>query len=434
MSTKSDRLLAVQVLCSLLSEEGSLSSQLARLNAQNPQANLALIREYTYGACRWYPRLASMLSALMDKPLRQKDRDVHCLLLLGLYQLFYMRVPDHAAINETVSVTRQLKKDWARKLVNAVLRSAQRQQTELEKAMDADPQTRYAHPAWLIARIKRDWPEHVEAILDANNQQAAMTLRVNRLQTSRADYLAALVSHGIKACPGNLAETAVLLDSPVNVASLPGFDTGLVSVQDEASQLAASLLAVPPGSLVLDACAAPGGKTCALLESSPYMQALVALDSSSSRLVRIHENLQRLGLKASVQCADAAQLQSWWDGVPFDAILLDAPCSATGVIRRHPDIKVLRKEAEILRLQDQQQLLLKALWPSLKPGGKLLYSTCSVLKTENEQQIAAFIDATPDARAIQVSHPVALECSVGMQFHPGTEQADGFYYALLEKC
>ena len=433
MSSRSDRLLATNVLTSLVLEKGSLSSQLAALDARNPSANLPLIRELTYGVCRWYQQLDFFARCLLEKPLRKKDSDVHCLILLGLYQLFHMRTPDHAAVNESVAVTGQLNKPWAKNLVNAVLRQALRDKEALVTAAAGDPVAHYSHPQWLIDAYKRDWPEQAEAILENNNLQAPMVLRVNLQRVSRDDCLEQLQTLGIPAMPGINSATAIILESPVEVAKLPGFADGLVSVQDEASQLAAVILDPARGARVLDACAAPGGKTCALQEQAVGTLDLLALDNNEERLARVGENLERCGLQATLTCADAADTRSWWNGAPFDAILLDAPCSGTGVIRRHPDIKLLRHEEAITRLAAHQQQLLAALWPCLKPGGHLLYSTCSVLRAENELQVHRFQAVTVDAAALPLAHPGAQSCSVGMQFLTGMAGTDGFYYALLEK-
>lgn len=433
MKKLSNRLLAVQVLNFIVSDNGSLSSRLSDLAKKNPDANLPLIQEYTYGVCRWYQGLDFMARHLLQKPLRKKDTDVYCLILLGLYQLFHMRTPDHAAINETVGLTRLLKKDWARSLVNAVLRKAQRERESLETAIEANESAKYSHPDWIISALKKDWPENFQDILQQNNLQAPMTLRINSAFGSRNDYLIRLQDAGIYAEPGNLCETSVILDKPTDVMQLPGFADGHVSVQDEASQFVASLLSAEADSKVLDACAAPGGKTCALLERVSGQLEMLALDNSEARLEKVSDNLQRLKLQASIKCADAASTADWWDGQPFDAILLDAPCSALGVIRRHPDIKLLRHAEDIARLNKLQQELLVKLWPCLKKGGKLLYSTCSILRDENEGQISSFLQKTKDAKAVPIAHPQAKSCPIGMQFLPGTDKLDGFYYALLEK-
>lgn len=429
----SDRLLAVQILVELLYQNGSLSSHLSGLSAANPTVNLPLVQEYTYGVCRWYPRLAFIAQRLMEKPARTKDNDIFCLILLGLYQLFHMRTPDHAAVNETVATTRILKKPWAKNLVNAVLRQALREREALQAAIQDEPLARFAHPPWLMGAIRQDWPEQADSVLDNNNRQAPMVLRANLHRSSRDQCLERLAASGITASAGANTATGIALAAPCEVGKLPGFADGLLSVQDEASQLAAALLGPAPGALVLDACAAPGGKTCALLELADGNLDLLALDNNEDRLGKVRENLARTGLEAEVSCADAADTGQWWDGNPFDAILLDAPCSGTGVIRRHPDIKLLRHADDIPRLAGLQQQLLAALWPCLKPGGRLLYTTCSVLRAENERVVGDFLSTTGDATALPLSHPGTLPCNPGMQFLPGAAGTDGFYYALLEK-
>lgn len=430
---KSDRLLALGILNNLISGKGSLSSQLSAVSAGAPDANLPLIQEFTYGVCRWYDKLTYYTGQLLEKPLRKKDADIHCLILLGLYQLFYMRTPDHATINETVAATRQLKKPWAKNLVNAVLRQAQRDRESLAAQASENDEARYSHPRWLLDAFRQDWPDHMDSLIEGNNLQAPLVVRVNTGRCSREEYLAMLAQSGMTARSGQHTETAVILDTPVDVSKLPGFAEGLVSVQDEASQLAAAILGPEPGTRVLDACAAPGGKTCALLELADGKLNLTALDNHAERLGRVQENLDRLVLNAQVVCADAAQVTDWWDNEPFDAILLDAPCSGTGVIRRHPDIKLLRQPGDIARLGGLQLQLLRSLWPCLKPGGRLLYTTCSVLRAENEVQVSRFLAETPDAAVQPLVHAGTLPCTVGMQFLPGAANTDGFYYALLKK-
>ncbi|MEX2366878.1 MAG: 16S rRNA (cytosine(967)-C(5))-methyltransferase RsmB [Pseudohongiellaceae bacterium] len=420
------RLQAARVLTNILQNQGSLSVLQTRATGNDN----ALLQELCYGVCRHYHELSPVLASLLKSPLKKKDLDIQCLLLLGLYQLFYLRIPDHAAINETVSAVR---KPWARGLVNAVLRESLRRYPDYSPDNAASPGQRYSHPDWLVSRLQQDWPDHFEMILAGNNARAPMTLRVNARQTSRDEYLDLLSGHNIAARPGGLAPMSVIPDQPVPVNSLPGFTQGLVSVQDEASQLAATLLRPEAGMRVLDACAAPGGKTCALLELEPDLQ-LLALDNDAERLARVQSNLERLNLNAELQCADAGALDSWYQGEAFDRILLDAPCSATGVIRRHPDIKLLRTESQVRDLTSRQADLLSALWAALKPGGIMLYSTCSTLIEENSLQIANFIGRFPDARALPLVVDWGLACQYGRQLLPGQANCDGFYYALLEKC
>lgn len=438
-NNNAERLLCCRIMDELLRDRGSLASHLGTARQEQPSLNFALLQEYCYGLCRWYHRLDAWGTSLLDKPLRKKDQDLYCLILLGLYQLFHMRTPAHAAVNETVAAVVALDKAWAKGLVNAVLRNAQRNLERLQEEDSRDYTRLYSHPQWLLDRIKQDWPAHYRTILEANNDRAPMTLRVNRQLCSREDYLLRLQDAGLAASAGSLASHAIHLQAPVDVSDLPGFDEGLVSVQDEASQLLPALLPLQAGQRILDACAAPGGKTCALLEAQPGLQVL-CVDNESRRLPRIEENLQRLQLAAEVRCADITQdAPADFTGVGggFDTILLDVPCSATGVIRRHPDIKVLRSAAEIAQLCTRQAALLDAAWTLLAPGGHLMYSTCSVLAAENSQQIEAFLArqnrATHNAQEVPLRLATAQPCKHGQQLLPVATGNDGFFYALLQK-
>lgn len=428
------RAASARILGQLLVGKGSLTSLLADQNSQG--ADGALIQEICYGVCRYSPALRHLADRFLERPLRTKDQDIYGLLLAGAYQLFCLRVPDHAAVNETVQAASLLKKPWARGLINGVLRKLVAARGEWDTLLTAGPEeARYLHPAWLIDQLRADWPQQWQAVLDAGNQRPPMTLRVNQRRTTREAYLATLIEAGIGAHPGSLAATALYLEQPCPVEQLPGFFDGLVSVQDEASQLVAGLLALEPGQDVLDACAAPGGKTALCLESEQSLSSLTALDIDERRARSIPDNLARLGLAATatVIVADAAQPATWWDGRPFQRILLDAPCSATGVIRRHPDIKLLRTPAEVEQLTRRQHQLLDSLWPCLAPGGLLLYTTCSILKRENTNIIADFLGRQPDAKHQAIEADWGVECGHGRQLLPQTGGADGFYYALLQK-
>ncbi len=430
MSFQPERVLACHILTSLLQHRGSLASLLTTetlAKAQSP----ALLQELCFGVCRWHPRLNFYLQHLLEKPLRAKDMDVQCLLLVGLYQLLFMRTPDHACVNECVGTAEALGKPWAKGLINAVLRGAQRQQDELSALAERDYSAWYAHPQWLLDQLKKDWPAQYRDILDGNNQRAPMSLRVNQLKATRAECHGLLASNAVASTAGELAQHSLYLAQPMDTAVLPGFAEGMVSVQDESSQLVAALLPLSPGLRVLDACAAPGGKTCALLEAEPSLQVL-ALDNEARRLPRIQQNLDRLGLLATVRCADITVAGAEQFG-RFDRILLDVPCSATGVIRRHPDIKILRTAAEVENLVSKQRALIHAAWPLLEPGGYLLYSTCSLLKAENTEQIAHLLSACPDARHIPLTIAGATTCDYGLQLFPKAGGTDGFYYALLRK-
>lgn len=423
---------AAGILARLQQQEGSLATLLTRRD-EGDEEGFALLQEIVFGTCRWFHQLDAILKLLLDKPLKTKDADLHGLLLIGLYQLQHLRVPEYAVVNETVAATKVLGKGWARGLVNAVLRNFLREQTDLIAKAAESLEGQYAHPRWLIKTLQQDWPEQWPRILEQNNQRPPMTLRVNTRRMARDAYLQALKNAGLDATAGTLTDSAVYLDKPCSVDRLPEFDAGLVSVQDEASQVIPSLLDLADGQRILDACAAPGGKTCHLLESGYAFSGLVALDNDERRLERLRQNLDRLHLEAEVVCADATATQSWWDGTPFDRILLDAPCSATGIIRRHPDIKLLRRSTDIPKLQALQLLLLQRLWACLKPGGLLLYSTCSVLRAENSQTVATFLKTQGDAKHERIDGQWGVECAFGRQLLPDSAGNDGFYFARIRK-
>lgn len=392
----------------------------------------ALAQEMSYGTLRYQPRLQALLDRLVPKPLKAKDRDVTALLLLGCYQLLYLRVADHAAVNETAGAAKQLGKRWAVGLVNGVLRRLQREQEGLLAGLETDEVARYAMPGWILREVRQRWPESWQYRVAALNARPPMTLRINLAKTSREAYLDRLAEAGIAAEANAIAESAIDLERPLEVESLPGFEAGQVSVQDGAAQLAAGLLDLQPRQRVLDACAAPGGKSCHMLESVPQLQ-LTAMDVDAERLQRVAENLTRLQLEAELVEGDAASPAGGWAQRLYDRILLDVPCSATGVIRRHPDIKLLRRESDIAELAALQRSILKAIWPLLKPGGRMLYVTCSILPAENEQQLNWFLVEQPDARECPIEASWGEARQLGRQIAPGEEGLDGFYYALLEK-
>ena len=425
------RAIAVSILTRVIQDGQSLSSLLPHGFRTLPPERRALAQELCYGTLRWAPRLQAILRSLLDKPLKSKDSDIQSLLLLGLYQLAYMDIPAHAAVSETVAVTAILNKGWAKGLVNAVLRRYQRESQTLEAALAHDPSAASAHPTWLLEMLQQAWPDQWQAIVTANNQRPPLSLRVNRSRCSRDEYQQALQAEGIAAVTSPHAPDALTLEKPVNVEQLPGFAQGQVSVQDSAAQLAAVLVSPQPGMRVLDACAAPGGKTGHLLEICSDIE-LIALDVEKKRLQRVEENLQRLGLHADLIAADASQ-SDWWDGNPFDRILLDAPCSASGVIRRHPDIKLLRQPDDIPRLVALQAAILEALWRMLKPGGILVYATCSVLPQENAGQLANFLANHDDAKERPIESGWGRAVGVGRQILPDQDGMDGFYYACIEK-
>jgi len=385
-----------------------------------------LLAALVFGALRWHHRLEWQSLQLLTRPLKAEQAEIAALLRIGLLQLQELRIPPHAAVSATVDAAALLGHRAATGLVNAVLRRFQREHEQLARAIDAVPPARFSHPQWLIDAVRGDWPDVWPEILDANNAPAPMWLRVNARRTSRAAYLEKLQAAGIAAVAAADVPTAVCLTTPLSVEDLPGFAAGEVSVQDVAAQRAAELLDLHPGQRVLDACAAPGGKTGHILETCAELAEVWAIDWDAARLERVADNLRRLDLVATLRAGDATSPADWWDGRPFDRILLDAPCSALGVIRRHPDIKVLRRPQDVARAVKLQGQMLRALWPLLVPGGRLLYVTCTVLKRENDEQIAAFRAAEPDA---------AVERCAGAtrQTLPGEAQGDGFYYAWLVK-
>lgn len=427
------RLAAARALAAVLSGKASLNSSLPAQLDKVDERDRGLTQDLAFGTARWQPRLDLLAAQLLQKPFKAADADVQALLLVGLYQLFYTRIPAHAAIGETVGCADKLKKPWAKALLNAVLRRAQREGQELLASMERDPVVRTAHPRWLQKSLKAFWPEQWEAICAANNAHPPMILRVNRRHHSRDAYLALLAEAGIGASACQYSRDGIVLAEACDVRGLPGFAEGWVSVQDEAAQLSADLLELAPGQRVLDACCAPGGKTCHLLEAEAGLAQMVAIDLEAKRLTRVRENLERLQLDAELIACDARDTASWWDGKQFQRILLDAPCSATGVIRRHPDIKLTRQADDIPALAALQGELLDALWPTLEVGGMLLYATCSSLPTENTEVIAAFLARTPGARELDLATEAGLRQPHGRQLLAQEGGHDGFYYAKLIK-
>jgi len=426
------RLLASRLLAEVLAGR-SLSEAGSRLLPGLPDPrDRALAQELCYGVMRWYPRLDHLLGLLLRKPLKAREREVKALLLIGLYQIIYLRVADHAAVHATTEAAKRLRKPWAPGLINGVLRNFQRRREALLAQLDGDDSSRYAMPGWLLGRLRAIWPGSWQERIAALNERPPMSLRVNCARTTRAAYLGRLTEAGLEARPLPLNPCGLVLERPLDVERLPGFGQGLCSVQDGGAQLAAPLLAPRPGQRVLDACAAPGGKTAHLLESVAPLQ-LTALDLDPQRLERVGEGLQRLGLEAELAVGDAARPQGPWAQRQYDRILLDLPCSATGVMRRHPDIKFLRQARDIPPLVKKQGQILHAIWPLLRPGGVLLYVTCSILPEENEEQLTAFLAQHPDAREQALEVGWGEPRAVGRQIAPGEQEMDGFYYARLGK-
>ncbi|HET6912079.1 MAG TPA: 16S rRNA (cytosine(967)-C(5))-methyltransferase RsmB [Rhodanobacteraceae bacterium] len=426
------RALAAQVLAAVALDGRSLRETLAPAQMQlaDPRDRALLTAIANEGARAW-PRYDAALDLLLDKPLRKREPLVHALLIVGLVQLAILQLPPHAAVAATVEAARTLRRPAFANLINAVLRRWLREREVLNARLDRDPVARTAHPRWLVEAIAHDWPQQAEPVLAANNAASPPMLRVNARRTTREAMIAALQVQRVAASAHPFLCDALVLDEHADIARLPEFREGKLSVQDGAAQLAADLLDVRNGMRVLDACAAPGGKACHLLERADIQ--LLALDREPQRVIRIRENLARLHLQCEARVGDAAEPTAWWDGKPFDRILLDAPCSATGVIRRHPDIKLHRRADDIPALAQQQRTLLDALWPLLQPGGRLLYATCSILRAENEHVIADFLGARADARELPIELPAGHAAGAGWQILPGDGGLDGMYYAAIGK-
>lgn len=388
----------------------------------------AFAHQLAQGTINALPKLSALLRQLLSKPIKAKEAEVQAILLTGLYQIHSMRTPDHAAVNESVNLAKQLKKMWAIKLINGCLRTFIREQVSLTNNLSAAAAA--AHPEWLYQAIQQQWPAQAAEILAANNQAGPMCLRVNQTRRTLTDYLAQLKTAGVGSSPTALAPQGIRLDHTLAVEQLPGFSSGLVSVQDEAAQLAASLLMVAPRQRVLDACAAPGGKACHLAESYPEAH-IVARDINSERLLLVDDNAHRLGLP--IQIEHTNQIPSE-EAESFDHILADVPCSGSGVIRRHPDIKSLRLESDLAQFHQQQLQILLDLWPKLKPGGSLLYVTCSIFEQENDGTILAFLDQQNQASVDVINESWGHATQVGRQLLPNVNGSDGLFYCRLKKA
>jgi 16S rRNA (cytosine967-C5)-methyltransferase len=429
---------AARIVADVATRGRSLDAALS-FDSQTTRQERGLIRALAYDSIRWYLRLDALLDRLLARPGQKLDPNVRALAIVGLCQLLYMDIPAHAAVAETVEAARRLGHARAAGLINAILRRCQREHAQLGAQIDRDIAVRTAHPRWLVDALAADWGEQSAAILAANNQRPPFWVRVNRRRTSGSHYRNRLAASGIAVTDSMFGGEALLLADAMDVADLPGFADGDVSVQDAAAQLGARLVAPRAGERVLDACAAPGGKTGHLLELQPELAQLVAVDVSSERLTRIADNLRRLGLSATLVAGDAGAPADWWDGRPFERILLDVPCSATGVIRRHPDIKLLRRPEDIAALAARQLQLLQALWALLAPGGRLVYASCSALQAETVAVVEAFMAGAQarettaavfaDSGAIEATGPARA----GRRIAAGTAGMDGFYYACLEK-
>jgi len=420
------RALAAKVNAAVVRDGMSLEKALDRVSLSDVR-DFSLLRSISYGALRWHHRLQWQVEQLLARPIKARDAKLAALLRIGLFQLQWLRVPDHAAVSATVAAAQQIGAGRAKGLVNAVLRRFLREREALDQRLLEDEEAQTSHPAWLVECLKSEQPQGWAKVLQANNRLPPMWLRINRLRTSRADYLHALSVAGIAVEPDSPTESAILLQEAQAMKTLPGYAEGLVSVQDAAAQLAPSYLDLKPGQRVLDACAAPGGKSAHILETCPDLVELVVLDQDAARLSAVQDSFFRLGHRATVIEGDAADPAAWWNGQPFERILLDAPCSALGVVRRHPDIKLLRRQDDIERICAAQNRFLTALWPLLAPGGLLLYVTCTLLNVETTGQISAFLAKTPDAELANVP------TGGSRQIWTGEANMDGFYYACLRK-
>jgi 16S rRNA (cytosine967-C5)-methyltransferase len=421
---------AAKVLQQILEQGKSARECLPAAQLSYSEQDKAWLQEMVYGVLRQLPILQFWLRLLLEKPLKNRFKVVELLILLGFYQLAFSRVSTHAAVSETVNACKSLNAVALKGLVNAILRSFIRQ--ELHDNIPEDQQVSSGLPKWLYKKLSHSYPKELSNLVDSMQIKAPIWLRVNQLQISREQYTAELESQNIEFTLGAEQTDGIVLTKGKDITTLPGFQEGWFAVQDGAAQLAAQLLAPLPNERILDCCAAPGGKTCHLREVQADIGTLIALDIDQQRLARVSENLLRLGHQADLIAGDASAPDGWWDGSQFDRILLDVPCSATGIIRRHPDIKWLRKGTDIEVLVNLQAKILDAMWPLLKSGGTLLYATCSILPEENHQQISAFLTRTADAVLDESFNHDSLT-QPGRQILPGEQQMDGFYYARLLK-
>lgn len=426
---RSVRTHAAEIIYALQNQQSNLDALLKKHGKSLDDSDRRHLQALCYGLCREWFHVEAIEQILLEKPLKARDQILSAVIRCGIYELGWMGSKEHAVVSEYVDVAVVEGRPWARGLVNAVLRQFIRKKSELKMERRTEDAL-WNHPAWLIQAIQKAWPAHWEHILVENNVHPPMTLRINQQKASAQDYLGQLIALGIDATLGS-APHSVRLDAPLPVNQLPGFEEGVVSVQDESSQWASVALAPKEGERILDACAAPGGKTCHLLEIAQCQ--LTALDISEQRLARVKENLVRLGLRANLKAADASQLDGWWDHEAFDAILLDLPCSATGVIRRHPDVRLMRSEESLRSLMGMQAMILDATWQTLRDGGRLLVTTCSILPSENDEQISKFLERHPEASVRPLADVPGLETEFGTQQLPSHGGGDGFYYALLVK-
>lgn len=458
------QLAAANVLRLVVDHKLSLDDGLDRYFPQVGE-NRSQLQELCYGGCRFYFHFDAVLRQLLKKPVKPKDRIIHFLLIGALYQINYMRTPDHAAVNQCVNALKKTNQAWAKNLVNGVLRNYLRDHkrlieekhgkkphsghsgkthsgtpmdtTKMSGGASMNNSTELAHkrsfPDFFIDQFKQSWPEHYELILKASNARPPMTLRVNQRLNDRTSYAKSLEDLGIGFELTQNSDTGLTLTKPMPVEDIPGFLEGEVSVQDESAQMTISGLTLKPGQRILDGCAAPGGKTCAILEAQPDLASVTAVDFKK-RISGIKQNLERLKLTANLITGDVTHMDEWWDGVMFDSVLLDIPCSGSGVIRRHPDIKHRREPTDFAKFAEKQKQIITAGWEMLTPGGVLLYVTCSVLKQENDEVIGEFIKEYNDAQIESLDEHFGIETQFGRQRLPGIHPGDGFYFCRLNKA
>ena len=437
-AARSARALAVQAVVAVIEKDVSLDAALEQVLPKAAAEARSTVRSLSYGAIRGYFRYEALLSRLLSQPVASIGGSPRALLSVAMFELEDARTPEYAAVDAAVTTARALGLPKLTGLINAVLRRYLRERAKLDPELARNPVVRHGFPDWMAQRIRTDWPIRWTQMLAACDRQAPMWLRINRRRVTDEVYLAQLQAAGIGAELFAGVPHAVVLDAPCDVESLPGFADGLISVQDLGAQCVAFPLALTPGLRVLDACAAPGGKTSLIAEQQPELRALVAIDADASRLERVTDNLLRTGGEARVQCADAGLPSAWWDGQPFDRILLDTPCSALGVIRRHPDIRVRRRPFDIEKFAKTQAALLRACWDMLVPGGRLVYASCTLTRRENHDVIAVFAAETAAADIVPPAEwagwpGLGESDGFGVQIVPGEAAADGFYYAALSK-
>jgi 16S rRNA (cytosine967-C5)-methyltransferase len=416
---QSARVLAHKAICLIALEKKSLSESLF----SNAEADLAFAKSLVFGSIRFYHHLNDIITPRIKKPLDKENLDLHCLLVLGAYQIIYTDISRHAAINETVEVAKIIGKPWAKGFINAILRGIDRDQKVILES------THYSHPSWFLKKLKKDYPDNYQNILIENNKKAPMSIRIHP-SIDRKKFQKKLEEKNILSTISDIAPQALILSEAVNVYKLPDFEKGSCYVQDISAQLSAQLISPQKGDYILDACCAPGGKTTHIAELCSEAN-VIALDNDEDRITKVHENINRLNVENVKVILGDASKSDWWDKKLFDKILIDAPCSSTGVIRRHPDIKLLRKGKDINQITKIQARILDNLWALLKPGGIMVYATCSILKDENENQIINFLKRFNNAKnqEIQISWG---EGTIGKQQLP-EHNYDGFYYAKISK-